>query len=102
MSLPDVVVPAATGLAVAGIGALIRFGGYTSLIAGYDPERVTDEDAVARAVGTGIIAVGALTVLAGLATGYAGDDANWVWPLYVVVVLVLLVRMVSAARRHTE
>jgi hypothetical protein len=65
--------------AVLGIfGALVRFGGMVELVARYDPERVEDDEALARFVGSNVLAMTALTVLVG-ALEYAGvvDGVDW-------------------------
>lgn len=71
------------------LGLAIRVGGAVELIAGYDAERVTDEDALADLVGGLLLAVAALTAVVGALD--AGDPlsigAAPYWAGYLVFVL---------------
>jgi len=92
-----------TGAFVALFGVLIKYFGYVNLIAGYDPERVTDEDALADFVGTRILAVAALTfAVAGADHVASGDGTPWHWYAYVVLVVALAAWMVVGARRYED
>jgi hypothetical protein len=86
----------AVGAFVGLLGALIRFYGASSLIAGYDPDRVTDEEGLTRFVGTNTLYVAALTL--GLAAAEHTAPADWHWAVYAACVFVLAVRTVSGAR----
>lgn len=89
------------GLFVGVLGVLIRFAGWTSLIAGYDPDRVEDDAGLARFVGTNALVVAALTVALGaLEYTEPTGGANWYWFVYAVVVLGIGVRMVRGSRRY--
>lgn len=91
-----------TGAVVALFGVLIKYFGYVNLVAGYDPEKVTDEDTLADFVGTRILAVAALTFAVAGAEYLAGDGTPWHWYAYVVLVGALAAWMVVGARRYEE
>ncbi|WP_049920939.1 DUF3784 domain-containing protein [Halopiger djelfimassiliensis] len=93
---------AAAGV-VGTIGVLIKYFGRVELIAGYDPDRVTDEDGLANFVGTNLLYVSGLVfvVAIGDATGLFGNRAtDAVWLAATVAYLSLLVRMVYGTRRY--
>lgn len=85
------------------LGVLIKYFGAVRLIAGYDPDRVTDEEGLAEFVGTNTLYVAAL-VLAVAAVEYTdafgGSDAVWI--AFVVGVGGLAVRTIVGARRYEE
>jgi len=89
----------ATGAFVGLVGVLIRYFGYTNLIAGYDPDRVTDETGLAKFVGARVLAVAALTVAVGVAQ-YRWPDARWYWYAYGVLVAGLAAWLVVGSRRY--
>jgi len=92
-------VPAAGFVGVLGI--LIRYFGMVELIAGYDPERVTDERGLAKFVGANALYVAAITAAVAVAEytrPFAGSEAIWI--LYVLGVVLLAARTVRGARRY--
>jgi hypothetical protein len=88
-----------SGLLVAAVGALIRYAGWVELVAGYDPERVTDEEGLAEFVGRNVLAVGVLTVLLGAVEAVTPGGETWYWLGYVAVVLGIGLWTVRGARR---
>lgn len=98
--MEGVVVLLVVGVVTGILGYLIRFGGMVELVAGYDSDRVADDEGLARFVGTNTLYLAALTVGVGLVE-YVGvfDDVGWHWRAYVVVVVPLVAWMVFGARR---
>ena len=92
---------ATAGLFVGFLGVLIKYAGMVQLVAGYDPDRVADEDGLADFVGTNTLYVAALA-LGGAALLYADPavDASWVWIGFTVGTLALTVRMLRGAKRY--
>ncbi|WP_323675623.1 DUF3784 domain-containing protein [Halorubellus sp. PRR65] len=90
----------ATGVFVGLLGVLIRFGGMVELVAGYDPERVEDDEGLARFVGSNVLYVAALTVVVGVVE-YVDvvDGVGWHWGAYLVGVFALAARTIRGARR---
>ena len=88
---------------VGALGVLIKYFGMVNLIAGYDPDRVTDEEGVADFVGTNALSVAALTFLVAVfeyAEPIAGSEVVWI--LFVVGVFGLTARMIRGARRYED
>ena len=83
------------------IGISIKYFGMVNLIAGYDPDSVTDNEGLADFIGTNALYVAGLTVLVGALEytqpfeGYRG-----IWIVYLLGVGVLTVRMVRGGRRY--
>jgi len=89
------------GLFIAVAGVLIKYFGYTNLIAGYDPEKVTDEEGLADFVGTRVLALAALTLAVGGVEYVAtSDGTSWYWYAYVGLVVVIAVWMIRGAQRY--
>ncbi len=92
-----------TAGSIGALGVLIKYFGAVRLIAGYDPDRVTDEEGLADFVGTNTLYVAAL-VLFVAAVEYAdssgGSDAIWI--AFAVGVVGLAARMIVGARRYEE
>jgi len=90
----------AAGAFVGVFGVLVRFGGMVELVAGYDPERVEDDEGLARFVGSNVLYVAAVTVLVGVVE-YVGvaDGVGWHWGAYLVGVFALAARTIRGARR---
>ena len=101
MSVPEWLSLAAAGLFTGILGALIRYAGMVQLIAGYDPDRVADEDGLADFVGANALYVAALAI-GGAALLYAEPvgDASWVWIVFVVGTLTLAARVLRGAKRY--
>ena len=92
-----------TGAFIAAVGVLIRYFGYTTLIAGYDPETVTDEDGLAEFVGARLLLIAALTVGVGVADYYwPSDGTPWYWYVYGALVAILAAWLILGARRYEE
>lgn len=85
------------------LGVSIKYFGRVELIAGYNPERVADEEGLADFVGTNALYVAALLFLVAAveyAEPFGGDGAGLVWLAFTVGVLGLAVRMIRGARRY--
>ncbi|MFC4247277.1 DUF3784 domain-containing protein [Natribaculum luteum] len=101
MSLERVILTVTSGVFVGLLGVAIRYFGRVELIAGYDPERVVDDDALAKFVGTNTLYVAALTILVGVVDyvePFGGQDAHWL--VFVFVVFALTGRMIVGSRRY--
>lgn len=93
----------AGGLFVGILGLLIKYAGAMHLIAGYDPEKVTDDEALANFVGTRTLLVAILTISVGLLEFWEPTaGATWYWLVYVVVVFAVAAQMIRGARRYEE
>jgi len=83
------------------LGILIKYFGMVNLIAGYDPERVTDKEGLADFVGTNALYVAGISVVVAVAEytqPFGGYEAIWIF--YVLVVVLLAVRMIRGARKY--
>ncbi|ELZ13031.1 hypothetical protein C478_08928 [Natrinema thermotolerans DSM 11552] len=88
---------------IGAFGVLIKYFGVVELIAGYDPERVTDEEGLADFIGTNTLYVALLVLLVAAVEytdSFGGSDAVWI--AFAVGVVVLAVRMIVGARRYEE
>ena len=88
---------------VGSLGVLIKYFGMVRLVAGYDPDRVTDEEGLARFIGTNTLYVAALLVL--VATVEYTEvfvAAELVWIGVLVGVFGLTTRMIIGARRYED
>jgi hypothetical protein len=93
--------PLLAAVFIAVLGVLIKYFGMVELVAGYDPETVTDEDALAAFVGTNTLYVAVLTAaVAAVEYTRPFDGYRAVWLPYVLAVGLLAVRMVRGARRY--
>lgn len=82
-------------------GAPIKYAGVMDLIAGYDPRKVTDGDALADFAGTNALYVAVLTVRVGvLKLRSSTADSEWYWPVFVTAVVVIAARTIRGARRY--
>lgn len=91
----------ATAGFVGTLGILIKYFGMVRLVAGYDPDRVDDEEGLADFIGTNALSVAALVSLVALveyADPFDGSDAIWI--AFLVGVGLLTVRMIRGARRY--
>lgn len=90
-----------SGLFVGVLGILIRYVGTMHLIAGYNPDQVTDEEGLANFIGTHALIVAALTVGVGvLELRETTADSEWYWLVFVIAVVAIAVRMIRGARRY--
>ncbi len=88
---------------VGALGVLIKYFGMVQLIAGYDSDRVTDEEGLARFIGTNTLYVAALLVLvAAVEYAEAFAAAELIWMGFLVGVFGLTARMVVGARRYED
>ena len=88
---------------VGALGVLIKYFGMVWLIAGYDPDRVTDEEGLADFIGTNVLYVAALAFLIAVVEYTAlADGSDAVWIVFVVGVGALAVRMIRGARRYED
>jgi hypothetical protein len=85
-----------------GIGYYVRLSGDVTLVAGYRRLAVTDEDALARLVGTYTAGVGVATALLGAGFPLLGEPS---WPLlfggYLAGIAVSVALVWYRARRYT-
>jgi len=90
-----------TGALIAIAGVLIKCFGYTNLIAGYDPNQVTDEEALADFVGTYTLVIAVLTIAVGVADYLtASNGTSWYWYVYTGFVIIIAGWMIKGARRY--
>ncbi len=92
-------------LIVAGVvgtlGVLIRYFGMASLIAGYDPDKVTDQEGLADYIGMNVLYVAGLTLLvAAMEYTQPFDGIRGIWIVYILAVGLLTIRMVRGGRRY--
>jgi len=98
MSTGSAAVVAAAGVLLTVFGVLIRYYGAASLIAGYDPERVDDEEGLTDFVGANALYAAALALAVAVAEFLA--PADWYWVVFTVGIVALAVRMVRGSRRY--
>lgn len=90
-----------SGLVIGVLGVLIRYAGMPQLIAGYDPDRVTDPEGLSNFIGRWTLVVAALTVGVGVLDGWEPTaDAGWYWLVFVGAVIAIAIRMIQGARRY--
>ncbi|WP_226007475.1 DUF3784 domain-containing protein [Natrinema salinisoli] len=88
---------------VGALGVLIKYFGMVRLIAGYDSDRVADEEGLADFIGTNTLYVAVLILVVALieyTSVFDGADAMWV--VFIVGVVGLTARMILGARRYEE
>jgi len=90
----------AAGLFIAYLGYRIRYRGDVHLIAGYDAERVTDDEGLAALVGGVTVALGALHPTSGVALLYFPPDLAF-WSGYGLAMAVGLAVVLVGGRRFT-
>jgi len=91
----------ASAVFIATLGILIKYFGMVRLIAGYDPDRVADEDGLANFIGTNALYIAALVLLVAIVEytePFGGSEAIWI--AFVVGVGLLTARMIRGARRY--
>lgn len=85
------------------VGVLIREFETVELVAGYDPERVTDDEGLARFVGTAALFLAGLTALVGMLELVRPVDGQpVVYAVYAVLTVLLAGYTVYGARRCTS
>ena len=83
------------------LGILIKYVGMMDLIAGYDPEKVADEEGLADFIGTNALYVAVLTVCVGILESRSSPaNSEWYWFVFVIAVVAIAVRMIRGARRY--
>jgi heme/copper-type cytochrome/quinol oxidase subunit 3 len=88
---------------IAVFGVLIRYYGMVELVAGYDPEAVTDEAGLAAFVGTYTLLIAGATAAVGVAVFLqVFENSTILWSAYTVAVVLLTVRLVVGAQQFTE
>ncbi len=87
------------GTLTAVLGGLIRYREATSLIAGFDEEKITDEEGLSKLIGTNTLYVAGLTVLTGILE-LSGLDGKVFWTIYTVLVIALASRMLIGSRSY--
>jgi len=90
----------ATAGFIGALGILIKHFEMVQLIAGYDPDRVTDVEGLATFVGTNVLYVAALVLLVAVVEATAPNRSDSVWIAFVAGVGLLTVRMIRGARRY--
>ena len=88
---------------VGALGVLIKYFGMVQLIAGYDSDRVTDEEGLSRFIGTNTLYVAAMLVLvAAVEYTEAFAAGELIWVGFLVGVFGLTARMIVGARRYED
>ena len=101
MSTETAIVLILTAGFVGALGILMKYFGMVNLIAGYDSERVTDEEGLADFVGTNALYVAGISVVVAVAEytqPFEGYKAIWIF--YVLGVGLLAVRMIRGAQKY--
>lgn len=97
------IVTAATGVFVGVFGVLIWYYEMTELIAGYDPDVVTDDEGLASFVGTYILLSGLITVAVGVVVSLQLVESSVVlWSAYSFAVVLVVLRVVIGAQQFAE
>lgn len=82
---------------------MIRYYGMTELIAGYDPDVVTDDEGLASFVGTYILLSGLITVAVGVVLYLQLVESSAVfWSAYSFVVVLVVLRVVVGAQQFAK
>jgi hypothetical protein len=89
----------AAGLFIAALGTLIRYKSATSLIAGFDSEKISDEEDLSNFIGLNALYVAALTIFIGLIE-YSQFQSKIYWYIYGAAVVLLAFRMIIGARDY--
>lgn len=101
LSLPESgVATILVGVGVLFLGYLIKFRGWTFLLAGYDPNTVTDEDALADLAGGTLLRISIVIIVFGGLTA-AGLTAPILEPIIAVVIIIAVLRLIYRSRRYT-
>jgi hypothetical protein len=101
MSTTTALVTLAVAALVAVFGVLIREYEMVELIAGYDPEVVTDDEGLAAFVGTNMLYVAGLTAVVGLVVSVEPfEDDSVLWLGYTLAVVVVAAWTVLGAQRY--
>lgn len=89
------------GIAILIAGYLIKFQGWTFLLAGHNPDNVSDEDALADLAGGTVLRVGIVVLILGglIATGLATPILKIVVGIAVVI---MIARYIYRAREYVN
>lgn len=101
LALPESsVVTVLIGIGILVAGYLIKFRGWTFLLAGYDPNAVTDEEALADLAGETILHIGLAVIAFGGAVA-AELTRPVVEGIFAVAILIAAGRLIYRARAYT-
>lgn len=90
-----------TAVVTAAVGVLIRQFQLMGLIAGYDPDRVTDDEGLARFVGTYTLVIAGLSAVVGVVELAQPDDGQpVVYGLYTVALVAIVGYLMYGSRRY--
>jgi hypothetical protein len=87
------------GVGILILGYLIKFRGWTFLLAGYDPDAITDEDAVADLAGGTIMRISIAVIVFGAITA-TGTTTPVLETIFGVVILVAVARLIYRMRKY--
>jgi hypothetical protein len=86
------------GILIAVLGVLIRYRNATSLIAGFDAEKVEDEDGLSNFIGLNAIYVALITTAVGVIEYLSLIENRIYWAVYAAVVVAIAGRMIIGSR----
>jgi hypothetical protein len=90
-----------TAAVIAVFGVLIRQFQMMELIAGYDPDQVTDDEGLARFAGTSLLVLAGLTALVGILELVGPVDGQpVVYGLYTLAVVAIAGYLVYRSQRY--
>lgn len=88
------------GIGVLVLGYLIKFRGWTFLLAGYDPSAVTEEEALADLAGGTILRIGlAVIVFGGISA--AGLTTPIIEGVFAIVIILAVAQLIYRSRAYT-
>jgi hypothetical protein len=87
------------GVGILILGYLIKFRGWTFLLAGHDPNNVTDEDALSDLAGGTVLRVGIVVLVFGGLVA-AGLTTPILETAVAVAILIVVVRYIYRARKY--
>ena len=90
-----------SGILILIFGILIKYFGWIHLIAGYDSERIDDEDGLANFVVTNTLIIAVLTLLVGMVDDVAPANSNdWYWFAFALTLVGITARLLRGTRRY--
>lgn len=90
-----------TAVVLAVFGVLIRYFGRVELVAGYDPDAVTDEEELGAFVGRNTLFIAGLTAIVAIVEYlHLFDSSLAVWVGYTILVTVLSIWTVLGAQQY--
>ncbi len=90
----------AVGLLLTVLGALIRFRGWTFLVAGYDETSPVPEDVVASVAGNTVLRIGLAAVALGALIALT-DVPSYLPLVFAAVIVVAVARLIYRLRTYT-